>query len=196
VPAVQPGFVVVGINGGSPFTDNPCLPAQVGWARSRTGFAAYLNTDAPRAGSAAGYGRRVALDGLARAQRAGLDLPVLWLDVEVENHWSPDPQLNVAVIDGAIRALQQRGVTAGIYSSGPMWRQITGDARVDVPVWVATSVTDYRLLPQWCATGLGGHPAEMAQYVAWDGRRTVDVDVLCPQAIPAVLGRFAAGRGG
>jgi hypothetical protein len=195
MPSVQPGFVVVGINGGKPFTDNVCLAREVAWARSRTGVSAYLNIDAPRSGDAAAYGRKVALDGLARVQRAHLSLPVLWLDVEVLNHWSTSAAANVAVINGALRALEQRGVAAGIYSSGPMWQQITGGARLNVPVWLATSVTDYRQLPQWCETGLGGRAADMTQYVAWDGHQLVDVDVLCQHAIPAVVGEFAAGSG-
>jgi GH25 family lysozyme M1 (1,4-beta-N-acetylmuramidase) len=118
---------------------------------------------------------------------------VLWLDVEVLNHWSTSAVVNVAVINGALRALQQRGVTTGIYSSTAMWQQITGGAQLDVPVWLATSVTDYRQLPQFCDAGLGGHPADMAQYVAYDGRQLVDVDVLCPKAIPAVVSEFAVG---
>jgi hypothetical protein len=195
MPALQPGFVVVGINGGKPFTDNPCLAREVSYGRTRTGVAAYLNIDAPRMGDAAAYGRKVALDGLARVQRAHLVLPVLWLDVEVLNHWSSSGASNVAVINGALSALQQHGVTAGIYSSGPMWQQITGGARLNVPVWLATAVTDYRQLPQWCDSGLGGRPAEMTQYVAWDGHQLVDVDVLCQKAIPRVVAEFAAGRG-
>ena len=194
MPKVAPGFVVVGINGGRPFTDNQCLAREVAWAKSRTGVAAYLNIDAPRSGDPTAYGRKVALDGLARIQRAHLSLPVVWLDVEVLNHWSSSAAANVAVINGALRALQQRGVTPGIYSSGPMWQQITGGAHMTVPVWLATAVTDYRQLPQFCDIGLGGRPAEMAQYVAWDGQQLVDVDVLCQKAIPAVVSEFAAGR--
>jgi hypothetical protein len=195
MPSVQPGFVVVGINGGKPFTDNVCLTREVTWARSRTGISAYLNIDAPRSGDATAYGRKVALDGLARVQRAHLSLPVLWLDVEVLNHWSTSAAANVAVINGALRALEQHGVTPGIYSSGPMWQQITGGAQLHVPVWLATSVTDYHQLPQWCGIGLGGKPADMTQYVAYDGHQLVDVDVLCQKAIPGVVGEFAAGRG-
>ena len=194
MPVVQPGFVVVGINGGRPFTDNTCLARELAWARTRTAVSAYLNIDAPRSGDPTSYGRKVALDGLARIQRAHLSLPVVWLDVEVLNHWSSSAAANVAVINGALRALQQQGVTPGIYSSGPMWQQITGGARLNVPVWLATSVTDYRQLPQWCGIGLGGHAADMTQYVAYDGHQLVDVDVLCQQAIPRVVGEFAAGR--
>ncbi|MEY2554842.1 MAG: hypothetical protein QOC57_2702 [Ilumatobacteraceae bacterium] len=194
MPAVQPGFAIVGINGGRPFTDNVCLAREVSYAKTRTGVSAYLNIDAPRSGDASTYGAKVALDGLARAQRAGLKLPVLWLDVEVLNHWSSSGAVNVAVINGALRALEQRGVTTGIYSSGPMWQQITGGAQLNVPVWLATAVTDYRQLPSYCDTGLGGKAADMTQYVAYDGRQLVDVDVLCQKAIPAVVSEFAAGR--
>ena len=194
MPAVQPGFVIVGINGGRPFTDNACLSREVSYAKTRTGVAAYLNIDAPRSGDASAYGAKVALDGLARVQRAGLKLPVLWLDAEVLNHWSTSGAVNVAVINGALRALQARGVTAGIYSSQAMWQQITGGAQLNVPVWLATSVTDYRQLPSYCDSGLGGRPADMTQYVAYDGRQLVDVDVLCQKAIPAVVNEFAAGR--
>ena len=194
MPAVQPGFVIVGINGGRPFTDNTCLSREVSYAKTRTGVAAYLNLDAPRSGDASAYGAKVALDGLARVQRAGLKLPVLWLDVEVLNHWSTSGAVNGAVINGALRALQQHGVTAGIYSSQDMWQQITGGARLNVPVWLATAVTDYRQLPAYCDSGLGGRAADMTQYVAYDGRQLVDVDVLCQQAIPAVVNEFAAGR--
>ena len=195
MPAVQPGFVVVGINGGKPFTDNACLAREVAYARTRTGVAAYLNIDAPRSGDPTAYGRKVALDGLARVQRAHLVLPVLWLDVEVLNHWSSSAAANIAVINGALSALAARGVKAGIYSSVDMWAQITGSAKLNVPVWLATAVTDYRQLPQWCDIGLGGRAADMTQYVAWDGHQLVDVDVLCQHAIPAVVGEFAAGSG-
>src|SRR3954453_4576938 len=60
MPAVQPGFVIVGINGGRPFTDNACLGREVSYAKTRTGVAAYLNIDAPRSGDASAYGAKVA----------------------------------------------------------------------------------------------------------------------------------------
>jgi len=195
IPSLQAGFAVVGVNGGRPFTDNPCLAEQVAYGKQRSGYAAYLNLDAPRGEDARGYGRRAALDGLARAHRAGLRPTTIWLDVEVLNHWTTSGATNVAVINAAIRTLQQHGVIAGVYSSVPMWQQITGGAQLSVPVWLATAVTDYRQLPQYCDSGLGGRAADMAQYVAWDGHQLVDVDVLCAHAIPAVVSEFAAGRG-
>jgi hypothetical protein len=194
IPALDAGFAAVGVNGGRPFTDNPCVREQVAYAKQRSGYSAYLNLDAPRGESPRAYGRRAALDGLARARSAGLDVSTMWLDVEVLNHWSTDATTNVAVINGATAGLQSRGVTVGVYSSVAMWQQITGGARVTMPVWLATPVTDYRAVQPLCRTGLGGHPAVMAQYVATAGGKLIDVDVLCNNAIPDVVGMFNAAR--
>jgi hypothetical protein len=192
---IPAGFVVVGINGGRPFTANPCLAEQVSLATSRSGYTAYLNLDAPRFGDPAAWGRRVALDGLARVRAAGLRPRVVWLDVEILNHWSKNLAANVRVIQAAGAALHARGVTAGVYSSQPMWRQITGDVDPGIPVWLATEVTDYRALSPWCATGLGGRPAVMAQYVATTGAQLIDVDVLCEQGRTDNVSLFTAGSG-
>jgi hypothetical protein len=193
LPTLQTAFVVVGVNDGRPFTDNPCLAQQVAYAKSHSGYSAYLNLDAPRGEDPTTYGRRAALDGLARAHAAGLRPPTIWLDIEVLNHWA-DPTTNVDVINGALHALARHHVTAGIYSSVPMWQQITGGASVGVPVWLATSVTDYRTLDPLCAQGLGGRPAVIAQYVATTGSALVDVDVLCTATRTRTVGMFAAGR--
>jgi hypothetical protein len=193
IPSLAAGFATVGVNGGRPFTDNPCLADQVAYAKQRSGYSAYLNLDAPRGEDPKSYGARAALDGLDRARRAGLRVHTMWLDVEVLNHWSTDAATNVAVINGAATALQARGLTVGIYSSVPMWQDITGGAAVTMPVWLATSVIDYRDVQPLCKAGLGGHPAEMAQYVASANGQLIDIDVLCNNAIPDVVGRFTAG---
>jgi len=195
LPALTTGFVVVGVNDGRPFTDNPCAREQVAYATAHTGYAAYLNIDAPRFGDAASYGRKIALDGLARSTADGIRAPTIWLDVETLNHWA-DPATNVAVINGALHALQQHGVTAGIYTAVPMWQQITGGATINVPVWLATTVTDYRDVDPLCAVGVGGHPAALAQYVATTGNQLIDVDVLCSATRSQSVPMFAAGAGG
>jgi hypothetical protein len=192
MPKVSAGFVIVGLTGGRPFTGNPCLAREATFAHGRTGYSAYLNIDAPRTGSASDYGRRVALDGLARVAQAKLRAPTIWLDVEILNHWA-DPATNVTVINAALRTLHAAGMSAGIYSSGPMWNQITGGASVTVPVWLAMSVTDYSQLGAGCREGFGGRAAVMAQYVATDGHQNVDVDVLCSRGLPKSVEMFAPG---
>src|SRR3954452_16517819 len=143
IPALTPGFAVVGVNGGRPFTDNPCLAEQITYAKGLSGYSAYINLDAPRGEDPRSYGRRSALDGLARARRAGLNVATIWLDVEVLNHWSRDAATNAAVINGAAAALQSRGLTAGIYSSVDMWHDITGGAKVTLPVGLAAAAVAY-----------------------------------------------------
>ena len=191
---VAPGFVVVGLTGGRPFTANPCMDREAAYARTRTGYSAYLNIDAPRVGSASDYGRRLARDALARLAAAKLTAPTIWLDVETLNHWA-DPATNVAVINAALQTIQKAGLSAGIYSSGPMWQQITGGAQVNVPVWLAMSITDPRQLGAGCRQGFGGRPAVMAQYVATDGQHLVDVDVLCSRSLPRSVRMFATAHG-
>jgi hypothetical protein len=100
------------------------------------------------------------------------------LDVELANHWA-SPGTDVAVLRSVVTALHRGGVTAGVYSSPAMWVQLTGGASLDLPVWTAAQVLDYRQLGSWCAAGLGGRQATLAQYVAGYNGRLLDVDVLC-----------------
>jgi hypothetical protein len=190
-PTVSSGFAIVGVNGGRPFTANPCLSAQVAYAKRQSGYAAYMNLDAPRGPDPTSYGRRAALDALSRARAAGLHVHTMWLDVEVLNHWA-DPATNVAVMNGAAAALRARHVTPGVYSSVPMWEQITGGGRLTMPLWLATSVLDYRDVQPLCRAGLGGEPAVMAQYVAGTDGHLLDVDVLCRNAGTDVVHLFTA----
>lgn len=179
LPAVATGFAVVGVNGGRPMTGNPCLHAQLSALRGHLPVAFYLNLDAPAAGDPAVYGARSVDDGLARIARTGARVPVVWLDVEVLNAWR-DPATNVAVINGALRRLAARGFVGGVYSSVPMWRQITGGAQLGVPVWLAITGSEVPSLRHACTVGLGGRTATMVQYVAiTPAQQLVDADVLC-----------------
>jgi hypothetical protein len=179
LPTLPAGFVIVGVHGGRPFTANRCLHDQVRGMRGRLPVSVYLNIDAPRSGDPKAYGARVVDDGLARIARAGIHVPVVWLDVEILNAWR-DPATNVAVIGAALARLRARGLVAGLYSSAPMWQQITGGAQVHVPVWLAITGSEVPSLRHACTVGLGGAKATMVQYVAAapDGR-LVDADVLC-----------------
>src|SRR4051794_6664253 len=98
----HPGrYVVIGLTHGAGHTANPCLPGQVRWARgSRTAIAGYLVPSYPTRSQLARadngfYGRCRTLrcrlrndgasqvtDALSVMRRAGLDLPMIWVDVE------------------------------------------------------------------------------------------------------------------
>lgn len=187
------GFLIIGLNDGRPFTTNPCLGEQLSAAYGRSGYAVYANIDAPASGDPSSYGAAIAADILRRLHSARLTPRVVWLDVEVINHWS-SPAVNVAVIRAAVAGLAAGGITAGIYSSPPMWQQITGGATLSLPVWTATAVLDYRDLTPYCERGLGGHPAVLGQYVAAYGGRLLDIDVLCAAGLPKSVALFSPGR--
>lgn len=189
LPAVATGFAVVGVNGGRPMTGNPCLSAQLRALRGHLPVAFYLNLAAPSAGDPAAYGARIVEDGLARLARTGARVPVVWLDVEVLNEWR-DPATNLAVINAALHRLEVHGFVGGIYSSTPMWQQVTGGATIRVPVWLAITGSEVPSLRRSCAVGLGGAKATMVQYVAITPAGTlVDADVLC-RTDPGVLRLF------
>jgi hypothetical protein len=189
LPAVATGFAVVGVNGGRPRTANPCLRDQLHALRGRLPIAFYLNLSAPDSGDPTSYGARLVDDGLARIARTGAHVPVVWLDVEVLNQWR-DSATNVAVIDGALRRLESHGIVGGVYSSVPMWQQITAGAQVHVPVWLAITGSEVPSLRHSCAVGLGGTRATMVQYVALaPAGGLIDADVLC-RTDPGVLRMF------
>ncbi|MHB2023423.1 MAG: glycoside hydrolase family 25 domain-containing protein [Mycobacteriales bacterium] len=187
------GFLIIGLNDGRPFTTNPCLSSQLSAASDRSGYAVYANIDAATSGDPTAYGQAIAADIQRRLQAAGLHPRIVWLDVEVINHWST-PAVNVAVIRGAVTGLAAHGITAGIYSSPAMWAQITGGASLSLPVWTAASVVNYRQLTPYCELGLGGHPAVLSQYVAAYQGHLLDIDVLCAGGLPQSITLFSPGN--
>ena len=188
IPSLAAGFAIVGVNGGRPFTDNPCLGQQVAYAKQRSGYSAYLNLDAPRGEDPKSYGARRSPRRAGARKRAGCTCRRSGSTSKSSTTGRRDAATNVGVINGAATALQSTRLTVGLYSSVPMWQDITGGASVTMPVWLATSVIDYRDVQPLCKTGLGGRPAEMAQYVASANGQLIDIDVLCNNAIPDVVG--------
>jgi hypothetical protein len=157
-PPTPFAHAVLGVNGGRPFTRNPCLAQQFTWARQgTTPPALYLNTASPSGAHVArafsgpagdcgpddaacqayNYGYNGAEDAYAYASSQGATAMMWWVDVELENTWSDDTSLNALVIRGAIDALRKRGAAVGIYSTSVQWHDIAGSYRPAVPTWVA-----------------------------------------------------------
>jgi hypothetical protein len=190
------GFFVVGINGGKPFTANPCFRSQFAHAqRDRGPFSVYLNT---------GYDRKLlrrtspacrrlgtAQDVAVAAQRAyalgcseaasavsllGPIVPpgLYWLDVERSNPWSRNTSLNIATIRGMLDYLhaQSPRPLVGVYSSRSWWREITGGWRtLNVPEWVPAGVGGARA----CSGAFANGPVWLSQ----GGSARLDVDLAC-----------------
>lgn len=100
------------------------------------------------------------IEALALAERAGLNLPVLWLDLET---YEGAPGPNALWLRRAIAQCEANGVQAGFYTAKWYWDAympgFTEFGTADVPLWAAV----YEDLPQgqdldhWVPFGGWGH---------------------------------------
>jgi hypothetical protein len=190
--APQLEFAILGVNGGRPFTFNPCLEREYALYGGVGPQAVYLNTGydpkrfrrritpacalargAPRSpGVQAAYaaGCSEAAASLERITLLGLPLPThWWLDVETSNSWSSNRTLNVAVLRGMIDFLDKLtpAPVVGIYSQRSWWRAITGGWATANPEWVPSPTgvcpTAFSTGPVWLAqTGSAVHDLDSA----------------------------------
>ena len=131
------GYAIVGLDGGMPDRPNPCFSAQWQFALRQAGAAVYVNTADDGRGDPLRQGRRNARGDLAALAEHGIEpgTPV-WLDVELPEVWRGSQARHRAVISEHLRVLADAGYPVGLYSAPALWREITGDAVVDVPTWV------------------------------------------------------------
>ncbi|HEX5417114.1 MAG TPA: hypothetical protein VFZ25_15730 [Chloroflexota bacterium] len=196
LPGVVSGQHVVGVNGGRPFTANPCFSAEIKWANAGNPRPAlYMNLDYPR-GAELGfssngprgkcgandqgckmfnYGFNAASDAARRAGSFGQT--VWWLDIETANYWSPNAALNAEIIRGALNYFQSHKLAVGIYSISPMWHKIAGGYAPGVPLWVASWRANVSALGHCTSeNAFGGGTVTMVQGY----RGNQDVNYLCP----------------
>jgi hypothetical protein len=180
---------VVGVNGGSAFTDNPCFSSEASWGGAN--LTVYLNLNSPQGSDSAqwgqgpagtciignlvcesyNYGYNTAQDSVASAMAAGHGTPIWWLDVETDSYWTTDTAANDQVMAGAVAAIHHEGLTAAIYSTNYQWGQIAGTYVPSVPAWYPTG-TATATPNAWCsATSFAGGPVYLVQRAAgsYDG---------------------------
>lgn len=204
LPTAASQFVVVGLTNGRAFTRNPCIAWHMEVvAQRRLPVAGYTMLSYPTSAELARHGRRGpyptgTLSGrlsnygyaqsafaLDAAQSAGIAAPVVWIDVEPrrERPWSRRTARNRALISGALQAVADRGLTAGIYSYAYGWKQITGSWTLEAPVWMpsgshartwARRRSD--AVSACSRSSFSGGAVVMTQWV-WRNR---DYDVTCP----------------
>ena len=137
LPKAAVGFAIVGLNNGKPFTQNPCFAKQWKWAGRHAGSAVYVNMADPRQGSATKYGASIARDSVRRLHAQGVPAGTpVWLDIESANTWSESSRATLA-INAALAGLTRAGYPVGVYAAPVHWFEITLNAVVGVPVWVA-----------------------------------------------------------
>ncbi len=181
-------YGVVGINGGMPYTLNPCFGQQWRWASGgAVSPAIYVNLQFGTSLQAAGrpackmadlncqafaYGWNASqyafVTAYANTNGAAANATYWWLDVEVDNSWNDNPSLNSYVVAGAIAYLQDiQQVPVGVYSTAYMWGLLTaGYAPPGIANWVAGGANseDYGM----CAAPLWAG-AEVVQFQWLDG---------------------------
>ena len=187
MPRADAEYVILGLTNGPGFHANPCLADQVAYARELGVLvAAYSVISWPDEAAQAAYG---GLEGAGHAQAqfnlrsmtaAGLDSPIIWLDVEQVPHyeWSTSTAANAEVVLGAAKGYADAGYRVGVYSTPAIWAGIVGDLSLGVPEWRAAGQTsraeaESRCGPDW---RIQGGDAVLAQWVE-DGR---DRNVTCP----------------
>ncbi|MHB1447447.1 MAG: hypothetical protein ACYCZV_17595, partial [Acidimicrobiales bacterium] len=185
---------IVGVNDGHAFSTNSCLGDEAAWAGPAHSL--YMNVNSPSGSSdsegatgpdgvcassgsdcwAYNYGYNDAAYSVAAATAAGAVAQQWWLDVETGNYWSANPEANTKVIEGAVAALRDAGLSVGVYSTPYQWGEITGGAQLGLPVWVATG-TDLSDPSSWCtgAHAFNGGSVWMVQY----GLNGFDGDYAC-----------------
>jgi peptidoglycan hydrolase-like protein with peptidoglycan-binding domain len=191
-------YVILGLTHGAGHTVNPCLGAQLSWAKAHNMMVgAYLVPSYPtpqqlgRAGSgpygncgakdlacrAGNDGWKQGSEALATMRRAGAPAPMVWVDVEFRHKfkWSQNHPVNAKVVEGVIKRLQIGGVGVGVYTTSYMWAHIVGSYRVYLPNWLPAGSGKVDDAKAKCrSTGSGG--------VTWIGQytRTFDENVTCP----------------
>jgi hypothetical protein len=199
MPLDSARFVILGLTNGPAFTPNPCLADQVRWVGERHLMAAAyavssypdrptlarLGDDGPfdgdtRLGALRNVGYQQAGFNLATMRRAGLEAPVVWMDVEPVPvfSWSDDTVANAAVVEGAARGYSDAGYAVGVYSTPTLWRTVVGDLELGLPEWRAAGQTSRAEAVRRCRDdwAFQGGPAVLAQWV--EARR--DHDITCP----------------
>jgi fibronectin type III domain protein len=200
LPVAPTSFAIIGVNGGRPFYQNPCLIKEFAWAQragvapsffmnlsSPVGSIAFKAASGPRGNCAQSddvclsynFGSNAARLAYADAQSQETTATMWWLDVEMENSWSDNLAANSQVIQGAIDYLRSQGRTVGIYSTPKQWGQIAGGFSPGLPVWTA-GAPDSATAPDYCAPShaFGGGPVWLVQYELTD----YDADFACGAA--------------
>jgi hypothetical protein len=208
MPLPQAEYVVIGLTNGPGFTENPCLAEQVAWVRDRRLMAAAyavasFPSDDARAehgdngpydgntdlGALANTGYQQALTNVATMRRAGLNTPMVWVDVEpvLDFEWSGDRTANAAVVEGAARGYADAGYEVGVYSTPHLWEQVVGDLALGLPEWRAAGETSSQEAASRCGRdwSIQGGRAVLGQWV----EQSRDQNITCP-GVSSRIGRW------
>jgi hypothetical protein len=177
------GFAIVGLDGGMPDRPNPCFAEQWRFARAQSGAAVYVNTSDNGRGDPVALGQRNARADLEALSSRGIEPGTpIWLDVELTEVWQGSQARHRAVITEHLRVLADAGYPVGVYSAPALWQEITGGARLDVPVWVGIGRAGRASAEATCdRRAFGGQRPAIVQRIGTgsDGK-PLDRNLVCP----------------
>lgn len=199
MPPAGSNYVIIGLTNGPAFYPNPCLDEQVAYARElhlwtaayavvtyptprqlRTYGDAGPHASSTRQGQLRNTGWAQTQMNIANMRAAGLEPPIVWVDVEPVRPpapWSGDVAANRAVLEGAMRAYRAADLRVGVYSTTYLWQNIVGAVSYRLPEWRAAGpTTKQRALYMCTHSSIQGSDAVLAQWSSVD----VDYNVLCP----------------
>jgi hypothetical protein len=120
---------------------------------------------------------------------AGLDSPIIWLDVEQVPHyeWSTSTSANAQVVLGAAKGYSEAGYRVGVYSTPAIWAGLVGDLSLGVPEWRAAGQISQQEAVSRCGDdwSIQGGAGVLGQWVE-DSR---DRNITCP-GTEARLGEY------
>ena len=196
MPRPDAEYVVIGLTNGPGFHANPCLADQVAYAKEHELLvAAYSVISWPDEAAQQQYGgleeagHAQAQFNLQSMKAAGLDSPIIWLDVEQVPHyeWSTSTAANAEVVLGAAKGYAEAGYRVGVYSTPAIWTGLVGDLSLGVPEWRAAGQTSQQEALSRCGDDwrIQGGDAVLAQWV----EEARDRNITCPGA-EARLGEY------
>lgn len=185
LPSGAVDFVIIGLNKGKPFTENPCFARQWQWALTHDGAAIYINTADPGESDPASYGQKIAKANLDLLSKHNVpkNIPI-WLDVEMHNTWSSADRA-VSVITETMHILTENGYYVGIYSTTAHWLEITMGAKLGVPTWRAIGefsdvASGVAAAKEACTqAGIAGTMPAIVQFVTTVDGLALDRNIMC-----------------
>jgi hypothetical protein len=186
------GYAIVGLNGGKPFTENKCFQKQWNWALTHDAVAVYINTADPGTESPVRYGKNIAKDSLKRLSKYHINPGTpIWIDVETYNTWTSTERAAQVLTQLAID-LAAAGYPVGIYAPPVHWFEITGNANIAMPLWLAIGTypdVDSGVAAAKAAcnqSAFGGKAPDMVQFVATVDGVALDRNIICASPVGLV----------
>jgi hypothetical protein len=185
---------IIGVNGGLNFKPNPCLAKEAGWFKR---LSVYVNTGYPgieygrkflnyprlcawddNKCLAYNYGFNAGRYDIEYASLQGIVADRWWLDVETENSWTTDSDVNRRALTGMVEAISRYAgrERLGFYSFPAQWNLITGNWLNSFPAWTATGSTSRAIALSACNdVSFTGGKTLLTQYTLG-----LDLNYVCP----------------